>query len=61
MTSEVPGNHKVEQQSSVAEVDSGASGCLCCQHFAIDFESMPELLKAKRPSRHPKRHRGERE
>jgi hypothetical protein len=60
MTTYIHGAHKVEEQPSVAVIDE-APDCLCCRHFAVDFESMPELLKAKRPSRQPKRLRGARE
>ncbi len=52
MTSEVQGSKEVEPAQPIPE---DASTCLCCLHFAVDFDSMPEVLKSKRPSRHPKR------
>ncbi|HVY61840.1 MAG TPA: hypothetical protein VHF22_09315 [Planctomycetota bacterium] len=53
MTSEVQGNKELEPAQPIPHDDQHS--CLCCLHFAVDFDSMPEVLKSKRPSRHPKR------
>lgn len=52
MTSELKGNKELEPALPIQDEPS----CLCCLHFAVDFDSMPEVLSSKRPSRHPKRH-----
>ena len=52
MTSELQGNKEVEPAQPIPHDEPS---CLCCLHFAVDFDSMPEVLKSKRPSRHPKR------
>lgn len=54
MTSEVQGARKDDPAPTLPDTGDEPP-CLCCLHFAVDFESMPEALKSKRPSRHPKR------
>jgi hypothetical protein len=51
MTSEVRDGKQVEAQA----LDPEPQTCLCCLHFAMDFDSMPDAFKSKRPSRQPKR------
>jgi hypothetical protein len=53
MTSEVQSTNEVAVPLATP-IES--KPCLCCQHFAVDFDSMPEAMKGKRPSRLPKRH-----
>jgi hypothetical protein len=55
MTSEVQANKELEPAQPISE--DGPS-CLCCLHFAVDFDSMPEVMKGKRLSRQPKRQQG---
>lgn len=52
MTSEVSTSQGLEApQTFPPEQET----CACCMHFAVDFDSMPELFGAKRPSRQPKK------
>jgi len=53
MTSELQGSKELVPPQEIAQPPSS---CLCCLHFAVDFDVMPQLLDRKRPTRHPKRH-----
>jgi hypothetical protein len=52
MTSEIRGNKEVAPPQPIPDEPA----CLCCLHFAVDFDVMPEARKRFRPSRQPKRH-----
>ncbi len=52
MTSEIQGEKEIEPAQPIP---ADEQTCLCCLHFAVDFDSMPEVMKKKRPSRQPKR------
>lgn len=52
MTSELQSSHGLEP---AAQIHHDPDSCLCCMHFAVDFDAMPEILNKKRPTRQPKR------
>lgn len=54
MTSGIHAGKDVTLPHPIPEADDHST-CLCCLHFAVDFDSMPELMKNRRPSRVPKR------
>ena len=43
MTSEIRGNKEVAAPQPIPD----EPGCLCCLHFAVDFDVMPEARKRK--------------
>ncbi len=56
MTSELQAGKDVETPNLIPEHPGHGSACLCCLHFAVDFDSMPEVAaRGRRPSRLPKR------
>jgi len=52
MTSELQSAQGLE---AAEQLPHHTDGCLCCTHFAVDFDAMPEVMNKKRPSRQAKR------
>ena len=52
MTSELQSAQRLEP---APQIHHDPDGCLCCMHFAVDFDAMPEVMHRKRPARMPKR------